>query len=46
MPVESLYSSKQKLLDEITTNLAEKGVKCLVYFQDNAEFGFQIKLPV
>ena len=46
MPVESFYSSKQKLLDEITTNLAEKGVKCLVYFQDNAEFGFRVKLPV
>ena len=46
MPVESSDSSKQRLLNEITLDLAEKGVKCLVYYQDNSEFAFQIKLPV
>ena len=46
MPVESSDSSKQRLLNEITLDLAEKGVKCSVYYQDNSEFAFRLKLPV
>ena len=46
MPVESSDSSKQRLLNEITLDLAEKGVKCLVYYQDHSGFPFRLKLPV
>ena len=38
--------SKKLLLDEITTDLSEKGVKCLVYFQDTLENSPELHLPV